>query len=94
MPSTNVSAVMSKLNEVFSIPVYMVSDNGLPFQSREFQNFCRVKGINLLFSLPYNPESNGLAECSVQTFKHMLNKALLAGELPLSEVLTHCLYNY
>lgn len=97
MQSTNVSAVISKLNEVFSrfsIPVCIVCDNGSPFQSRELQDFCRSKDIKLLFSPPYNPESNGLAERSVQTFKHMLNKALLGGDSPLSEVLTRCLYNY
>lgn len=53
MPSTNVSAVMSKLNEVFSrfsIPVCMVSDNGCHFNQESFKIFVERKILNY-FSL-------------------------------------------
>nr|CAD2179625.1 unnamed protein product [Meloidogyne enterolobii] len=58
----------------FGYPETLVSDNGSPFQSIEFKNYCIEKGIKQLFSPPYHPQSNGQAERFVDYFKRMMIK--------------------
>jgi Integrase zinc binding domain/Integrase core domain len=52
----------------------IVADNGPAFRSEEFQQFCKANGVELIFSPPYSPASNGVAERAVQTVKHFLKK--------------------
>lgn len=71
------SQVITRLKSIFSrhgIPHVLVSDNGPPYNSREFKDFCQEWGIDHTTSSPYMPRSNGLAERSVQTVKKMLVK--------------------
>jgi len=58
----------------FGDPELLVCDNGPPFASREFMEYCEKNDIKLLHSPPYNPESNGEAERNVQTLKNMMKK--------------------
>lgn len=78
---TNASETISKLKDMFAIfglPCELVSDNGPPFSSNEFQKFCQANGIKLVKTPPYHPQSNGIAERSVQVVKKGLEKALYA----------------
>ena len=59
---------------------WLVSDNGMTFTSREFQEFMQRNGIRHVTSAPYHPASNGSAERAVQTFKDALRKST-AGDL-------------
>lgn len=54
-----------------------VTDNGPPYDSYGFENFCKQKNIELIHSPAYHPESNGRAERAVQTVKKYLKKMLL-----------------
>jgi transposase InsO family protein len=45
-----------------------------PFGLNKFKAFSKKNCIKCVHSLPYNPESNGLAERSVQTIKTLLIK--------------------
>ena len=38
------------------------SDNGGEYTSRGFVDFCRSAGIKREFTVPYNPQQNGVAE--------------------------------
>lgn len=74
---TNAEQVILKLMMQFSVmglPKKLVSDNGPPFQSKEFRFFCQSNDIELVHSPPYHPEINGLAERAVQTVKVNLKK--------------------
>lgn len=73
----NVIRLLKSLFSRFGLPTKMVSDNGPPFTSQEFENFLKVNGIRHLFSTPYHPSSNGQAENTVKTFKIAIKKALL-----------------
>ena len=51
-----------------------VTDNGQNFSKAEFEPFLTNNGIKHIFSPPYHPLSNGLAERAVQLFKQALMK--------------------
>ena len=77
MKSTTASDTIEVLEEIFAcigLPETLVSDNGPQFTSVEFKLFCKDNNIRHLYSAPYHPSSNGLAERGVQTVKMMLKK--------------------
>ena len=66
------------LIDIFSIEGYpdeIVSDNGPPFQSKEFAKFLSGLGIKHTTSSPGYPRSNGFIEQHIQTVKNMLSKS-------------------
>jgi hypothetical protein len=40
----------------------LISDNGGEYTSKEFNNFCIEAGIKWEFTIPHNPQQNGVAE--------------------------------
>lgn len=80
MDRTTAGSVISKLREIFSrfgIPKQVVSDNGPPFSSEEFEKFLSDNGIQHIFSAPYHPASNGAAESAVKICKKIIKKAIV-----------------
>jgi len=66
--STDAAATISVLSNLFTrygFPEQVVSDNGPPFQSKEYGDFLRLNGIQRVLVSPYHPAANGQAE----TFK-------------------------
>ncbi|XP_054720864.1 uncharacterized protein K02A2.6-like [Uloborus diversus] len=59
----------------FGVPEEIVGDNGPPFDSKEFSEFCTSWDILHNPSSPGYPRSNGQVERCVQTIKSSLNKA-------------------
>ena len=77
MTSTTSTAIISALRGVFAqfgLPSIIVTDNAQNFSSAEFELFLTNNGIKHIFSPPYHPSSNGLAERAVQSFKQALRK--------------------
>ena len=69
------------------IPTTIIADN-VPFNSRCFKEFAKEWQFNLITSNPHFPQSNGLAECNVQTVKNLFKMAKESGcdsELTLLE---------
>jgi putative transposase len=50
-------------------PVQWLSDNGPGYVARETVEFGREIGLEICTTAPYSPESNGMAEAFVKTFK-------------------------
>ncbi|XP_063381271.1 uncharacterized protein K02A2.6-like [Cydia fagiglandana] len=79
VPSTAAKFTVNKLSELFSRfgnPRQVVTDNGPPFTSNEFDNFIKNERIEHVFTPPYHPASNGAAENAVKTLKRVIKKAL------------------
>ena len=75
--STSAESTIAVLRSLFAthgIPEQIVTDNGSGFRSTEFQVFITQNGIKHIFTSPYHPASNGLAERAVQTFKSTVSK--------------------
>ena len=76
---TSFWSLRDRLIDLFSIEGYpdeIVSDNGPPFQSKEFAKFLSGLGIKHTTSSPGYPHSNGFIERHIQTVKNMLSKSL------------------
>ena len=75
---TSFWSLRDRLIDLFSIEGYpdeIVSDNGPPFQSKEFAKFLPGLGIKHTTSSPGYPHSNGFIERHIQTVKNMLSKS-------------------
>ena len=75
---TSFWSLRDRLINLFSIEGYpdeIVSDNGPPFQSKEFAKFLSGLGIKHTTSSPGYPCSNGFIERHIQTVKNMLSKS-------------------
>lgn len=81
---------LKKMFAQFGIPRTVVTDNGSPFVSQEFEQFLVKSGINHLTSSPYHPATNGQAERAVQIVKQGLKK-LKTGTMVdrLAQILFH-----
>ncbi|XP_045541574.1 uncharacterized protein K02A2.6-like [Papilio machaon] len=63
----------------FGVPEKLVTDNGPPFQSAEFREFCDRNMIRHITSSPYRPQGNGAAENCVKIVKKTIKKAVIEG---------------
>ena len=80
--STSFVTIKEHLQELFSIegtPDEIMSDNGPPFCSKEFNNSLSGLGIRHTTSSPNYPQSNGFIERQIQTVKRLMEKANAMG---------------
>lgn len=100
MSSTNASAVCKYLRRFcrdYGFFGEVVSDNGPPFNSKEFIEFLEKRGTKVTKTPIYHPASNGQAERGVGTIKTIMKKQLLDPELKSLDIdarLDHILSNY
>uniref|UniRef100_A0A3P9K9H2 Gypsy retrotransposon integrase-like protein 1 n=1 Tax=Oryzias latipes TaxID=8090 RepID=A0A3P9K9H2_ORYLA len=77
------AAVIAKLKAAMArhgIPEIVISDNGPCYRSKEFSQFAESWGFTHTTTSPHYPQSNGLAEKTVQTAKRILDKARAEGK--------------
>ena len=80
--STSFAYIKEQLEELFGLegaPDEIMSDNGPPFSSREFNSFLSGLGIKHTTSSPNYPQSNGFIERQIQTVKRLMEKATSTG---------------
>lgn len=65
------SCIDSRFGQVTALPhkLQWLSDNGPAYVARETIHFGRTLGFDMCTTAPYSPESNGIAEAFVKTFK-------------------------
>ena len=79
------STIVTHMKSIFArqgIPKIVVSDNGPQFSSYGFATFAKQWDFNHVTSSPTYPQSNGMAERTVQTVKNLIKKTLQDGEDP------------
>lgn len=59
-------------------------DNGGEYNSQEFKRFCKVKGIQIEYTVPRNPEQNGVSERLNRTILNMARCLLFDAHLTKS----------
>lgn len=57
------------------------ADNGGEYVSKDFGDFCRARGIQMNFTVPYNPEMNAVAERLNRTLLSKARTMLLTANL-------------
>jgi len=57
------------------------ADNGGEYTSNEFRKFCRDKGIQMIFTVPYNPEMNSVSERLNRTLQEKATTMLITSGL-------------
>ena len=78
MKTTTADSTINAMRIIFArygLPTQVVSDNGPPFQSAEYEELLRQNGIQRILVSAYHPSSNGLAERFVQTFKYAMESS-------------------
>lgn len=70
---SSTSIVPQSIFSSFGLPKFIASDSGPRLTSEHFTHFCKNKGITHIQMTPYHPQSNGLAERMVKTFKERMN---------------------
>jgi len=104
MTKTSACDVSLQCMRVFSIwglPATIVADNGPPFASVEFTQFCTSLNIQLVHPAAHHPDSDSYGERAVQTIKKSLKKEILQAARPepgkklnLECILLHVLFSY
>lgn len=90
--STSSKAIINHMKAIFArfgIPEKVISDNGPQYSSHEFENFAKAYDFVHSTSSPRYPQSNGLAECTVQTVKHIFEKANSSKKDPYLGILEY-----
>lgn len=106
MPDLTAVSLIKVLSMIFAIfggvPTCIVSDNGQPFDSAQYVQFCTQLNIIVKRIPPYHASSNGLGERAVQIAKRGLKKLCdeafkVSAVLPVNDIilkLNQFLLNY
>ncbi|GBL72886.1 Uncharacterized protein K02A2.6 [Araneus ventricosus] len=84
--------VISALEQVLrthGIPRRLHSDNGPPFDCKQFVNFTKTYDIEHVTSSPKYPKSNGMVKRAIGTMQAILHKVIKDGGDPILAVLEY-----
>ena len=92
LENTASETVIKHIKNIFArhgIPETLLTDNGPQYSSHKFKDFAEKWDFIHNTSSPRYPQSNGLAERTVQTVKNLLKKARENGKDPYLALLTY-----
>ena len=72
--SKNIIIALRRIFAIFGMPVRLISDNGTPFRSAEFEEFLRVCSVQHNCSANFYPQSNGTVERFHSTLKARMRR--------------------
>ena len=76
------------------MPCAIISDGGLYFCNRPFENLLKNYGVTHKVSTAYHPQTNGQAELANREIKHILEKTVATNHKDWSLQLTDALWAY
>jgi len=98
VPSTDFQTNKERLKHIFAtygIPRRIESDNGPPFNSKEFNDFAKQEGFQHHRVTPLHPRANEEVERFMQTLNkteqiaNLHGKTVLRGEMQFKTCLSH-----
>jgi len=92
LPDTTAYTVIEHTKKIFSdhgIPLRVISDNGPPFNSQQYNQFASDYGFYHVTSSPYHPQGNAMAERAVGIAKSIFTKCYESGDDPYLALLNH-----
>ncbi|XP_053686710.1 uncharacterized protein K02A2.6-like [Sabethes cyaneus] len=87
--STSFTNTRKILDEVFDregFPEAIKTDNGPPFNGEEYKQYCASRGIRTIFSTPFFPQQNGLAESFMKVVNRAMSTACTNGTSYVEEL--------
>lgn len=66
--------ILEHINADFGIPFALILEYGIPFKNNDMKKSFKTFHIQHHFSTPYYPQSNGQAEITNKTLKHILKR--------------------
>ena len=96
LKQANSHSIIDALTTTFSkfgLPKTILSDNGSPFTSDEFESFLSSSGISHVRSSNYHPRCNGAIERFHFSLKDRLKKILHEETFPLKRAIEKVLYD-
>ena len=78
----------------FGVPREIISDGGLHFCTRSFENLFKKYGVTHKVSTVYHPQTNGSAELANREVKHILENTVAPNSKDWSLRLTGTLWAY
>ena len=78
----------------FGVPRAIISDGGLHFCNRSFENLLKKYGVTHKVSTAYHPQTNGQAELANREIKHILEKTVAPNRKDWSLRLADALWAY
>ncbi|XP_054283403.1 uncharacterized protein K02A2.6-like [Macrosteles quadrilineatus] len=98
MTGTTANHTIEKLRHCFAtfgLQNTVVTDGGPQFRSEEFDSLLKTIGVHRIFTPPYHPAFNGLAERAVQTVKDAFRKQMLHdAKHNCSRSIQHCIDSF
>ena len=97
MSNTKTTFLLECLRYSFAthgLPFVIVTDNGTSFISNKFKTFVQKNGIKHVFTAPYYPSSNGMAEPFKQLKVQLKRLLKLKMELNLNTIISRYLLHY
>ncbi|XP_063889312.1 uncharacterized protein LOC135116022 [Scylla paramamosain] len=77
LKTKHAQGIVAKLSQYisdFGRPLSILCDNALEFTGRELRTWAGLHGIELLYTTPYHPQSNGLIKRMHRTLKTVLSQ--------------------
>ena len=78
----------------FGVPRAIISDGGIHFCNRSFENLLKKYGVTHKVSTAYHPQTNGQAELANREVKHILEKTVAPNRKDWSLRLIDALWAY
>jgi transposase InsO family protein len=78
---------------LFGPPAKFLSDQGPQFTAELLRHFCRLLGVQKVFTTPYHPQGDGAAERRFRTLNNSIN-ACHQANLPWTKILDCIAYAY
>lgn len=88
-PSQRVIRHLNELIEYYGKPKYIRTDNGPEFTSEDYKKWCKIQGIERVYSEPGKPMQNGYVERFNRTFREDVLDAYMFSSISQFDIVAN-----